>query len=287
MNGAMPTCPIVALAFLLLGAEPPEPVLYLDDLKPQPPIARIVSLAPSLTEILFALGLGDRVVGVTRFDDYPPEVAALPRVGGYLDPSVEAILALAPDLVVTVRNASNEARMRSLARLRVPVLVLGEAGLYDLWGNIAYLGALLGQDGPAAVLLAELQGRARAVAAKASALPRPRTLVLYSRRPFVAAGPGTFADEMLRLSGGENVLESARVRYPTIPTEELFRLSPAIIVDASDQNGRGTDARFWEPYRAIPAVAAGRVHTVDPVLFFRPGPRIVQGLERLLGVLHP
>ncbi len=252
----------------------------------------MVSLAPNITEILFALNVGDRVVGVTRFDDFPPAVKELPIVGGYIDPSVEAIAALAPNLVICVPNPGGRDRMEVLTRLGIPVLVLPEQHLQDIFVNIKFLGNLFERTPAAATLINAIKKRLQRVEAAVKGLEVPRTLLVYGHKPLIAAGPGSFGDEMLRLAGGMNVVGDAVVHYPNLPMEEVIRLSPEVVIDASI-SGSGAEVtapeatEFWNTWQVLPAVKNHRVYIFDSALWFRPGPRIAEGIERLAGLLHP
>jgi len=254
---------------------------------------RIVSLAPNLTEMVFALGQGKRVVAVSRFDDFPPEVKSLPKAGGFVDPSLEGILAVKPDLVLCVPNAGNESAMRILAeRLGVPVLVMPAYSLNDVFSSLRKLGGLLGVKAQARELEASMRRRIEQVQARVKGHARPRVLVVYGHQPLVVAGPGTFADSMLRLAGGQNALTKSALRYPSLPMEAVIKLAPEVIVDAS-MAGEGAESRkdlagvFWDRWQVLPAVRDGRVHLFNSGLWFRPGPRVVDGLEMLEGLLHP
>lgn len=273
-------------------SEPPPKPSYLGAARPTGQIRRLISLAPNLTEIVFALGAGDRVVGVTRYDDYPNQVLSLPKVGGFLDPSLEVIVALKPDLVVCVPNSGNRKRMETLTRLKVPVLVLPAHRLSDVYAAIETLGAVLGEAERAAALTAGLRARVAAVVARAKGLDKPRVLMVYGHNPLVVAGPGSFADELLGLAGAENVLSGDGVRYPSLPLEMVIELAPEVIIDASSSAtgasvGLAEVDRFWSRLKVVPAVKAGRVHLFDSALWFRPGPRLIQGLEKLQVLLHP
>ncbi len=282
----------VAFAAGAALAGPPSQPTFLGPARPKQPVKRLVSLAPNLTEIVFALGAGERVVGVTRYDDYPPQVEQLPEVGGFLDPSLEVIAGLKPDLVVCVPNSGNRERMRGLSRLSIPVLVLPAYAIDDVYRAIAELGRWLECESRSAELVADMKRRAARVARRVAELKRPRVLLVYGHRPLVAAGPGSFADWMIRSAGAENVLSNAKVRYPKLPLEAVLELAPEVIVDAS-ASGSGASMEpaevrgFWRRWQVIPAVRHDRIHQFDSALWFRPGPRLVQGLERLTVLLHP
>ncbi len=284
--------PILALLLLIAGSTESEQPYYLGNAEPKNGVPRVVSLAPNVTEILFALNLGDRVVGVTRFDDFPPAVKELPIVGGYIDPSVEAIAALAPNLVICVPNPGGRDRMEVLTRLGIPVLVMPEQHLQDIFVNIKFLGNLFERTLAAETLTNRIKQRLQRVTAAVKNLKAPRALLVYGHKPLIAAGPGTFGDEMLRMANGKNVVGDSVVRFPSLPMEEVIRLAPDVIIDAS-MSGSGAEVtapeatEFWNTWQVLPAVKNHRVHIFDSALWFRPGPRIAEGIEQLARLLHP
>ena len=265
---------------------------YLKGKKPAGVPRRVVSLAPNLTEIIFAIGAGERVVGVTNYDDYPGEVKRLPKVGGFIDPSVEAILALEPDLVVCTPNPGGRNRMDALSRMGVPILVLPSYGMKDIFTVIKTLGDLFRRQESARELIGSMKKRIVRVAELVQGVRRPKVLLIYGHRPILAAGPGSFGDSMLKLAGGENVLKDSKLRYPTVPMEEIIRRMPEVIVDASS-SGTGAEMtreevrKVWGRWKVLPAVKNRRVHIFDSALWFRPGPRVALGLEKLFSILHP
>lgn len=284
---------IVLLMLLarMAAGQPAGPV-YLGKSRPKAVPRKVVSLAPNLTEVLFALGVGERVVGVTTYDDYPEAVKKLPRVGGFIDPSLEAILALEPELVVCVPNSGGRNRMETLSRMGVPVLVLPSYRLEDIFQAIERLGEIFERKARARELVQDMRGRIDTVRERVRNASRPRVLLVYGHRPLVAAGRGSFADSLLEIAGGRNVLAESKARYPTVPMEEVIRLAPEVVIDAS-ASGSGAEMtqaevnQTWSRWKVLPAVKAGRVHIFDSALWFRPGPRVVQGLEKLAGILHP
>lgn len=292
------------LALAVLGAPPADPWAtaptfaprWLSDARPKGPPRRIVTVAPSLTEIVFALGEGARVVGVTQFDDYPPEVVKLPRIGGFLDPSVERILELRVDLVIAAPNAANRVPLDRLVALGVPVLVVPGNGFADLFSGLAAIGEALGPPAKARAdrLAASLQDELRALVA----VPRPRRKValVYDRNPLILGGPGSFADTLITLLGAENVVK-VKAEYPTYAREQLLLDAPQVIIDASltHWTKTSTDGRaltpiagdpFWAAWRALPAVRDGRVFGVTGTELLRPGPRLVRGMRALADAIE-
>ena len=252
------------------------------------PPGRIVSLTPALTEILFAVGAGDRVVGVTRFCNYPPEARALPKVGGYVNPSVEAVLALRPDLVVVSPGPGNRDAALAMRRAGVRVEVVPAETLPESFAAIETIGELCGRASASRDLVAGLRARIDAVHARVAALPRARALFVVQVDPIIAAGRDTLPSQLLVEAGGDNVIEAPR--YPRLGIESVAATNPDVIlqsrmdVTAPDAH---TEKAFWERWPSIPAVAAGRVVVLPDDVALRPGPRVADAVEELAGILHP
>jgi iron complex transport system substrate-binding protein len=265
---------------------------YLESQKPASMPQRVVSLAPNLTEMIFALELGDRVVGVTRYDDFPAAVTALPKVGGFIDPNLEAIIALHPDLVVCVPNSGEKDRLVTLTKLRTPVLVLPTYGLEDIFTSMETLGKLFDQSEKARRLVADLRSHIDRLAKMVAGATTVKVMLVYGHRPLVVAGKGSFGDSLLARAGGINIVGDSAVPYPTLSMEEVIRLKPEVIIDAS-MSGSGAEMTasevrsFWERWMVIPAIKSNRVHLFDSSVWFRAGPRIGAGLEELIRIVHP
>jgi len=274
---------ILALLLFCSGCDSPS-----SDPSPRPSPRRIVSLTPALTEILFALGLGDRVVGVTSYCDWPPEARSKPKVGGYVNPSVEAIVDLSPDLVLVSPNAGNRESALAVRDAGLRVEVLPAETLAETFDAIEGVGRLCGVEREADALAASLRARLDAVAARVGTAPRVRTLFCIQLEPIVAAGPGTLPGELLEIAGGENVVGSDR--YPRLGIETVVAAAPEVILQSRMDDGDrsvGDETAFWSRWPTIPAVANGRVRVVPGDLTLRPGPRVVEGAERLAAILHP
>jgi len=222
---------------------------------------RIVSLAPSVTETLFALGAGDRVVGVTRFCDHPPEVAARRKVGGLTDVDVEIVLSLKPDLVVGVQSATAAPLQRTLQSAGIRFEFVDVETLSDVAGSFQRLGTLVEAPEEARALAEALASRQISGAPDA-----PKVLLLFGRDPWIGAGPGTFADEMIRSAGGRNALGALDTQYPTLDAERLSTVEPDLVIDTS----------FGDAPAEVPGGAP--VVRLDPALI-RPGPRLVQAMD--------
>jgi iron complex transport system substrate-binding protein len=258
------------------------------------PAAKIVSLAPSNTEILFAIGAGDRLIGRDDFSDFPAEAAAIPSVGS-LYPSVnaEAIVALQPDLVLAA-GITNPDDIKHLADLGLTVYATSIAKtLDDIYNDINAVGTLTGQSEQAASLVADMKTRVDAVAAKTNAMT-VKPIVFYEldatepSKPWTA-GPGTFIDQMISLAGGTNAGNIASSDYAQLSLEQLVAQNPDIIVLGSATFGGQTPelVAARPGWGDIKAVKDNAVYTFDDNLVSRPGPRVVDGLEQLAKLIHP
>lgn len=245
---------------------------------PAPP-ARVVSLAPSLTEIVYLLGRGEALVGVTRFCNVPPEATRLPKVGGIVDPDVERIVAARPDLVLCTVDGNPKDRVRVLEEAGIPCFAAGPQDLAGIVATVRTVGRLLGVPERGEAEAARLAERARRAAVRPSAAgPAPSALFVLSVRPVVAAGPGTFLDELLRLSGARNAAAAFRVRYPRLSTEDLLALRPDLVFVAAMAGSETLPPEVTE-WREIPAFRDGEVRSLDGDLVTRPGPRLIDALE--------
>ncbi len=264
---------IVALVCLLCGSQSSAA-------KPQ----RIVSLSPTATEIIFALGQGDQVVGVTRYDDFPAQTLRLPKVGGFVDADVEAIMALQPTLVVAARTSAGQRTLATLRRLKVPVLTLKDATLSDLEIAIRTLGDALRTAAAAKVLLATVQRELQGGCAAAPALPPPTVLVVVGRRPLVVAGPGSFYHSLLGLAGAQNVYQANRP-FAVLDLEAIVALDPDFIVDVAASEA-GAAETFWRARTNLRAIASARLRPISDTRLLRMGPRLGQGLRLMCDALR-
>jgi iron complex transport system substrate-binding protein len=257
---------------------------------PAPDIPRrIVSLTPALTEILFALDLGDRVVGVTRFCDYPAATRDLPKVGGYVNPSVEAILALDPDAVFVSPNTGNRDAALSVERAGARLVVVDADDLDDTFAAIHTVAWACGVEERGTALSAELRARLDDVGRRLGDRAAVPALFCIQLDPIIAAGPGTLPGDLLALAGGANMVETEG--YPRLGVETVIEEAPEVILQARmDVADREADRRvldYWNRWGSIPAVRSGRVHVFDGTTALRPGPRIVEAVEELARLLHP
>jgi cobalamin transport system substrate-binding protein len=250
--------------------------------------ARIISLVPSVTEILYSIGAQDRLVGVTDFCDYPPEARRKPHVGGMLAPSLEGMVSLKPDLVVATSAGNRQETFDQLERLRIPVYGVNPVAVADVLDLIGRLGRLTDRSEAADRTVAALRERVRAVTARVEGRPRPRVLYVLWPDPLMVPGRGSLVSELIALAGGESVTADGGDGYPRYSLEAALARNPDVIVLASHGSERSPLSRDkWERLRQVPAIAAGRLYTIDGNLTHRYGPRIVDGLERLARFIHP
>ncbi len=273
----------------------PKPVSVVDDagrtveIAKMPP--RIVSLAPSNTEILFALGLGDRVVGVTDFCDYPEEAKAIEQVGTYFEPNIEKIFSLSPDLVLAIADLPEDI-IAKLEELGIPAPILNPSDLEGILADIQLVGKATGAEKEAEALVAEMRGRIAVVTEKASEVKeRPKVFCEIDAtdpsKPW-ATGPGSFMDAMIRLSGGANVAADAESPWVQLSAEEIIAKDPEIIILADSKYGVTAESVRERPgWEVITAVKEGAIFNIDDDLISRPGPRIVDGLEAVAKIIHP
>jgi len=246
-------------------------------------------MTPALTETLFALGVADRVVGVTTFCTYPPEARLKPKIGGYLNPSVEAILALRPDLALVSPGPGNRETAQAVRRAGVRVEVIPSETLEGAFSAITRVAGICGAEERGRTLARIMRSRIASTHARVRSLPRVKTLFCLQVDPIIAAGRGTFPSELLELAGGGNVV--APERYPRLGIESVMALGPEVILqarmDKTDPSDLRTELRFWAQWPTIPAMRDHRVFLVDPDITLRPGPRLADAVEYLAALLHP
>ena len=250
---------------------------------------RIVSLAPSITEIVFALEQGHRLVGVTRYSDYPLAAAKLPKVGSYVSLDLERIVALNPDLCIATKDGNPKAVIDRLESLKIPVFVVNPHNLDTVLETILEIGSILDSGYRAKTLTSGMFTRIQHVKTVVAQVGyRPRVFFQIGVSPIVSAGTGTFIHELIEVAGGQNLAEG-RLAYPRFSREQVLALEPEIFIITS----MARQAIFeqvkaqWRRWPNIPAVRDERIFLVDSDLFDRPSPRLVDGLELLTRLIHP
>jgi iron complex transport system substrate-binding protein len=250
---------------------------------------RIVSLAPNITELIFALGRGESLVGVTRHCDFPPEVRNLPSVGSYVHLDLERIARLRPDLCLAVKDGNPKATVLRLESLGIPVFAMDPRNLDEVLQTFQELGELIGAGHEAEELLKDATDRISAVDRALSGIRRrPGVFFQIGASPIVSAGSGTLIDDLITRAGGRN-LAAGPVRYPKFSREEAIALGTEIlfVTSMSGESDIRRAVERWRRWDSMPAARDGRIFPVDPNLFHRATLRLVDGLEILAELIHP
>jgi len=250
---------------------------------------RVVSLAPSITEIIYALEQGNRLKGVTRFSDYPPEAIKLPRVGSYVRLDMERIVALNPDLCIATKDGNPQAIIDRLVLLKIPVYVVNPHNLDSILETVLDIGAILNAGDRAKKLTTSLRARIQRVKSRVARVNyRPRVFFQIGISPIVSAGTDTFIHELIEVAGGKNLAEGP-LAYPRFSTEQVLALEPEVIIITSmaRQTVFEKVKAEWRRWPNLAAVRDERIFIVNSDLFDRPSPRLVSGLEDLTRLIHP
>jgi iron complex transport system substrate-binding protein len=258
---------------------------------------RIISLIPNVTEMLYAIGAGPQMVAVSSYDEFPPEVNALPKVGALIDPDTERIFSLKPDLVITYGSQTD--LHTQLQRASIPFFDYRHGGLAHITNTMRALGARTGHQSEAETVARAFEARIAAVRARVAGLPRPKTLLVFGResralRGIYASGGRGFLHEMLDAAGGEDVFADMDRESVQATTELILARAPEVILelhaeDFRDREGTGVrmEIESWSPLVSVPAVKNGRVIILTGKSLVVPGPRVADGVERMAQALHP
>ncbi|MGH8057549.1 MAG: ABC transporter substrate-binding protein, partial [Candidatus Entotheonellia bacterium] len=250
--------------------------------------SRIASLAPSITEVLYAIGSSEELVGVTQYCDYPPEARLKPKVG-YTHPNLESIVALQPDLVLAPKEFLRADFLAKLEQLKIPTFILEAKTIEDVLSQIQTLGRMLGRSTSADRLAAQMRQRITEIKIRTATLPRPRLLYVLNSEPLITVGPGSFIHQLIELAGGSNVARRAHSAYPRLNMEEVLKEDPELIVFPVGlvEGIPESEQQVWQRWTTLSAVKQGRFHRISSNLVNRPGPRIVEGLETFARIIHP
>jgi iron complex transport system substrate-binding protein len=265
-------------------------------LSPQvPKPTRIISLVPALTEMLYAIGAGPQVTAVSSYDEYPPEVKALPRVGALLDPDTERIISLKPDLVITYGSQVDlQAQMK---RAGIATFDYRHGGLNHILVTMKELGSRTGHVTEAARTVAAIEARLASVRARVAGKRRPRTLLVFSREPktlrnmYVSGGRG-FLHDMLEIAGGEDVFNDIDKESVQVSTETVLARAPEVILELRPEEippgqAMQDELASWSRLASVPALRNKRVHFISGHAVTVPGPRVAESVERMARALHP
>jgi iron complex transport system substrate-binding protein len=283
----------VPIPLFLCGiAYPAEPLTIRDDLDRSIQFVkaptRVVSLAPSITEMLFALGLDREIVAVTQFCDYPPP-ARLKQKVGYSNPSIEAIVALNPDLIIAPREFLRADLLGKVEQLQFPLVVLSANSVTDITTHLAKLGAIFGRAARADAAITQVQQRIDSIRRTTAGRPGVRVLYVLNSHPLITVGPGSFIHELIGLAGGINIAGNTATPYPRLNMEVVLREDPDVLVFpvGKVESVPLNEQQVWQQWPALSAVKHGQLRHVPSDLLNRPGPRIGDGLEALARAIHP
>lgn len=249
---------------------------------------RIVSLAPSVTEILFAIGAGAQVVGVTQFCDFPPEAVQKPKVG-YANPNLESLVALQPDLIISPQEFVKPDVLGKLEQLKIPVFILADRSIEDIFSHIQTLGRMLDHSTEAVALGMDLRQQIARIKTQAQGQPPVRVLYVLNSQPLITVGPGSFIDQLIGLVGGVNIAAKSATPYPRLSMEAVLQEDPEVLVFpiGKAEGISENEQQAWRQWTTLTAVKQGRLRQIPADLLNRPGPRIGKGLELLASILHP
>ncbi|HEX7121785.1 MAG TPA: helical backbone metal receptor [Gemmatimonadaceae bacterium] len=281
---------VLALAAALLACASParEGAAGVDDFGDSLPAIerpeRIVSLSPATTELLFALGVGDRVVGRTRWDLYPPEASAVPDLGNGIRPNVEVILATRADLVLLYATADNRDAANALRAAGVPVVALRTDRIADFERLTTVVGDLVGEPDRARVVIDSVRASLARVRAATDTLPHPSVFLVAYQQPLMTIGAGSFLSELVAIAGGRNVFEDLPAPSPQVTFEEVLRRDPDVVLAGPLS---AAEIRASSRWQTLPAVREGRVLVLDTALTIRPGVRLGEAARSIAELLHP
>ena len=286
---------LAAVVVLWLTAAPAHALtvrdmLGRDVMLPAPP-ARIVSLVPSVTEIIFSLGAEDRLVGRTDFCDYPAAVRQKPSVGGMVNPNLETLVALKPDLVVATDEGNREETVRQLQRLRIPTYLVHANRIAETVDLIARVGELTGRQADVPRLTGPMLRRVEAVQRAVAPFRRPRVLYVLWPEPLIVPVRASILTELIEVAGGVSITAGDGDAYPRFSLEAAVARAPEVIILADHSTGSSTAGRAapekWQRLTSVPAIRAGRLHSADLSILHRYGPRVPDGIETLARIIHP
>lgn len=250
---------------------------------------RIVSLAPSNTEILFVLGLDNQVVGVDDYSDYPPAAKEKEKIGGFSTPNIEKIVSLKPDLVLATGGVQKSAVSR-LEELNVNVFILDSKTVVDAIEAVRKVGVITQKASQAEKVSKQMEKVVEQVKSKTKKLKneeKPKVFYELYKEPLMSAGAGTFIDDMIRLCGGKNIAAAAQGEYPQFSVETLLKEDPDVYLAASGSMSNPGEIRSRPGFENLKVVKEGRVFIIEENLVNRPGPRIVIGLKKIAEAIHP
>lgn len=294
MRHCSPVIILVSLIIFVL-CRPLQAETYRDDLGRNVTLEatpkRIVSLGPNITEILFAIGLDEEILGVTRFSDYPDGAKRKAVVGSYVNVNLEQILYLSPDLIISTSDGNPKGSIERLSSMDIPVFVIAPPqGIDDINSAILSIGRVTGRRNEAERLVDDMERRIGEVLTRLDGVTARSVFYQLGDNPLMTVGGGTFIDSLITLVGGRNIADGVTtLPYPRFSMEGVLAGSPEVIVISSMMKKKGSKAvlKKWDKWQEIPAVKSGQIHFINPDLIHRAGPRIVDGIDELAKMIHP
>ncbi len=250
---------------------------------------RIISLAPGITETLYALGLAHKIVGVTSFCNWPPSARQKQRIGGFINPSIEQIVSLKPDLIIATADGNRPDTVRQLERIGLPVYVTNPSDTNGILKSISHLGEITARKNAAAILVRQLQKRINNIETQIRHKSKPRVFFQIGLEPLITIGGKTLINEVIGRAGGINIASSDTASYPRYSPEGIIAGAPDIILFAPMANDKEFIAvkKFWRQFEEVPAVKNNRLHPIDTDIIGRASPRIVDAIETMALIFHP
>ncbi|HXQ24758.1 MAG TPA: helical backbone metal receptor [Candidatus Acidoferrales bacterium] len=252
---------------------------------------RIVSLAPSVTETVFALGLGEQLVGVSSYCDYPPAAQRIDHVGTFLTPNIEAIVAKRPDVVIAVPSPGNQSGVEALRRLGIRVVLVDPNTIAEIKESFVTIAREVGDEAAGHALTARVDAQMDRVRATLASVPERKVLMVVGQTPLIAVGAGTFQDELIRMAHGTNLAAAVGGSWPHLSLEFAVEAAPDVIIDTTMGNeervGGQAAMAFWSAFPIMPAVREHRVFGYKAYAVLRPGPRIGEAFEDIARFIHP
>lgn len=252
------------------------------------PPQRVVSLAPSITEMLFALGLEEQIVGVTDFCNYPPAALAKPKIG-YARPNLESLVALRPDLIVAPQEFLRADLLANLEQLKIPVFLLEPKSVEDIFAQIQSLGKIFNKTSASDIVTKTMRDRIAQVGKRIESSERKRVLYVLNSHPLITVGPGSYIHQMIGLAGGVNIAAGTLAPYPRLNIETVLKEDPEVLIFpvGSSESVPKSEQAEWNRWGNLSAVRNRQFRDVSSDALNRPGPRVVEGLEHLARAIHP
>ncbi len=254
-------------------------------------VKRIVSMAPNVTEMLFAIGLNEEIVGVTDYCDYPEIAKEKAKIGGYYNPNIEVILSLKPDIIIATPDGYSKERIARLEQAGIPIFLVNPRSLDEIFSSMLMLGNVTGKKESAEEIVKNLQSRVKVITDKVKYITRkPKVFYELDHSPLITVGPNNFVDDLITKAGGINIANDAPGSWPQYSVESVIIKNPDIIITAPYSMGSGNSSQplinEWKKYRTISAVKNNKIYAINPDIVLRAGPRTVDGLESLYKAFH-